>query len=73
MRRNECQVWAAALLNTFALAAAADRTFAGYSNGMKPKFTIAAWIINIAFVAKITVLVCRELPCPIFPGVQCIS
>jgi len=46
------------LLGGMGLSGCANRKFAGYSKGMKPKFTIVAGIINIGFVAKITVLVC---------------
>jgi ABC-2 type transport system ATP-binding protein len=46
MRRNERQTRARELLETFGLADAADRKFAGYSKGMKRKLTFAAGIIH---------------------------
>lgn len=46
MRKNECQKRARELLETFGLADAADRKFAGYSRGMKRKLTFAAGIIH---------------------------
>jgi ABC-2 type transport system ATP-binding protein len=44
--KNERQARARELLETFGLAEAADRRFAGYSKGMKRKLTIAAGIIH---------------------------
>jgi len=46
MRKNERQKRARELLDTFSLAEAADRKFAGYSKGMKRKLTFAAGIIH---------------------------
>jgi ABC-2 type transport system ATP-binding protein len=46
MRKNERQKRARELLDTFGLADAADRKFAGYSRGMKRKLTFAAGIIH---------------------------
>ena len=46
MHRNERETRARELLDTFALADAADRKFAGYSKGMKRKLTFAAGIIH---------------------------
>jgi ABC-2 type transport system ATP-binding protein len=46
MRKNERQVRARELLDTFGLAEAANRKFAGYSKGMKRKLTFAAGIIH---------------------------
>jgi ABC-2 type transport system ATP-binding protein len=46
MPREERRERARGLLETFALAGAADRKFAGYSKGMKRKLTIAAGIIH---------------------------
>ena len=46
MRKGERQARARELLETFGLAKAADRKFAGYSRGMKRKLTIAAGIIH---------------------------
>jgi ABC-2 type transport system ATP-binding protein len=46
MRRGEREGRARELLETFGLAKAADRKFAGYSRGMKRKLTIAAGIIH---------------------------
>ena len=46
LRKAERQERARELLETFALTAAADRKFSGYSKGMKRKLTIAAGIIH---------------------------
>jgi ABC-2 type transport system ATP-binding protein len=46
MRKKERQKRARELLETFGLADAADRKFAGYSRGMKRKLTFAAGIIH---------------------------
>jgi len=46
MRKNERQNRARDLLNTFGLADASNRKFAGYSRGMKRKLTFAAGIIH---------------------------
>ena len=46
MRKNERQKRARELLDTFGLADAANRKFAGYSKGMKRKLTFAAGIIH---------------------------
>ncbi len=46
MRKDERKARARELLDTFALADAANRRFAGYSRGMKRKLTIAAGIIH---------------------------
>jgi ABC-2 type transport system ATP-binding protein len=46
MRKGEREARARELLETFGLAKAADRKFAGYSRGMKRKLTIAAGIIH---------------------------
>jgi ABC-2 type transport system ATP-binding protein len=46
MRRKERQTRARELLDTFGLADAAGRKFAGYSKGMKRKLTFAAGIIH---------------------------
>ncbi len=46
MAKSERQARARELLDTFDLAKAADRKFAGYSKGMKRKLTIAAGIIH---------------------------
>ena len=46
MRKDERQTRAHELLDTFGLAEAADRKFAGYSKGMKRKLTFAAGIIH---------------------------
>ena len=46
MRKKERESHARELLETFGLADAADRKFAGYSRGMKRKLTIAAGIIH---------------------------
>ena len=46
MRKNERQARARELLDAFALTDAADRTFDGYSKGMKRKLTFAAGIIH---------------------------
>jgi len=46
MRPTERQARARELLETFGLADAADRKFAGYSKGMKRKLTLAAGIIH---------------------------
>jgi ABC-2 type transport system ATP-binding protein len=46
MRKGEREARAHELLETFGLARAADRKFAGYSRGMKRKLTIAAGIIH---------------------------
>jgi ABC-2 type transport system ATP-binding protein len=46
MRKNERQKRAQELLDTFGLADAANRKFAGYSKGMKRKLTFAAGIIH---------------------------
>src|SRR4030067_282763 len=46
MRKNERQKRARELLQTFGLADAADRKFAGYSKGMKRKLTFAAGRIH---------------------------
>jgi ABC-2 type transport system ATP-binding protein len=46
MAKTERQSRARELLDTFDLANAADRKFAGYSKGMKRKLTIAAGIIH---------------------------
>lgn len=46
IRKQERQVRARELLETFGLTEAADRKFAGYSKGMKRKLTIAAGIIH---------------------------
>jgi ABC-2 type transport system ATP-binding protein len=46
MRKGEREARAHELLETFGLAKAADRKFAGYSRGMKRKLTIAAGIIH---------------------------
>ncbi len=46
MRRKERDIRARELLESFDLAKAADRKFAGYSKGMKRKLTIAAGIIH---------------------------
>jgi ABC-2 type transport system ATP-binding protein len=46
MRKAEREARARELLDTFALADAAERKFAGYSRGMKRKLTIAAAIIH---------------------------
>jgi len=46
MRKAERKARARELLDTFALADAANRKFAGYSRGMKRKLTIAAAIIH---------------------------
>ncbi|MFW6102472.1 MAG: ABC transporter ATP-binding protein [Chloroflexota bacterium] len=46
MRKTERQARARELLDTFILADAADRKFAGYSKGMKRKLTFAAGIIH---------------------------
>ncbi len=46
MRKKERQKRARELLETFGLADAADRKFAGYSKGMKRKLTFAASIIH---------------------------
>jgi ABC-2 type transport system ATP-binding protein len=46
MRKRERKTRARELLETFGLAKAADRKFAGYSRGMKRKLTIAAGIIH---------------------------
>jgi ABC-2 type transport system ATP-binding protein len=46
IRKNERETRARELLDTFGLANAADRKFAGYSKGMKRKLTFAAGIIH---------------------------
>jgi ABC-2 type transport system ATP-binding protein len=46
MRKGEREACARELLETFGLAQAADRKFAGYSKGMKRKLTIGAGIIH---------------------------
>jgi len=46
MRKKEREARARELLDTFSLADAGDRKFAGYSKGMKRKLTIAAGIIH---------------------------
>jgi ABC-2 type transport system ATP-binding protein len=46
MRKKERETRARELLETFGLAEAGDRKFAGYSKGMKRKLTIAAGIIH---------------------------
>jgi ABC-2 type transport system ATP-binding protein len=46
MRKRERKTRARELLETFGLAKAANRNFAGYSRGMKRKLTIAAGIIH---------------------------
>jgi len=46
MRKGHRETRACELLETFGLAKAADRKFAGYSKGMKRKLTIAAGIIH---------------------------
>jgi ABC-2 type transport system ATP-binding protein len=46
MRKREREARARELLETFGLAKAAERKFAGYSKGMKRKLTIAAGIIH---------------------------
>jgi ABC-2 type transport system ATP-binding protein len=46
VRKRERKTRARELLETFGLAKAADRKFAGYSRGMKRKLTIAAGIIH---------------------------
>jgi ABC-2 type transport system ATP-binding protein len=46
MAKRERKVRSRELLETFGLAKAADRKFAGYSKGMKRKLTIAAGIIH---------------------------
>jgi ABC-2 type transport system ATP-binding protein len=46
MKKTEREAHAQELLETFGLADAADRKFAGYSRGMKRKLTIAAGIIH---------------------------
>jgi ABC-2 type transport system ATP-binding protein len=46
MCKKEREAHARELLETFGLAGAADRKFAGYSKGMKRKLTIAAGIIH---------------------------
>jgi len=46
MRKNERQIRARQLLDTFGLIDAANRKFAGYSRGMKRKLTFAAGIIH---------------------------
>jgi ABC-2 type transport system ATP-binding protein len=46
MRKNARELRSRELLDTFGLAHAADRKFAGYSRGMKRKLTIAAGIIH---------------------------
>ena len=46
MKKKEREAHAQELLETFGLADAADRKFAGYSRGMKRKLTIAAGIIH---------------------------
>jgi ABC-2 type transport system ATP-binding protein len=46
MRKREREARARELLETFGLAKAAERKFAGYSRGMKRKLTIAAGIIH---------------------------
>jgi ABC-2 type transport system ATP-binding protein len=46
MRKNERQQRARELLDTFGLADAANRKFAGYSKGMKRKLTFAAGIVH---------------------------
>ena len=46
MRKHERRARAHELLETFSLADAADRKFAGYSKGMKRKLTFAAGIIH---------------------------
>jgi ABC-2 type transport system ATP-binding protein len=46
MKKKEREARAQELLETFSLADAADRKFAGYSKGMKRKLTIAAGIIH---------------------------
>jgi ABC-2 type transport system ATP-binding protein len=46
LRKGEREARARELLETFGLAKAADRKFAGYSKGMKRKLTIAAGIIH---------------------------
>jgi ABC-2 type transport system ATP-binding protein len=46
IKRTEREARAQELLETFGLADAADRKFAGYSRGMKRKLTIAAGIIH---------------------------
>jgi len=46
MRKKEREPRARELLETFGLAGAGDRKFAGYSKGMKRKLTIAAGIIH---------------------------
>jgi ABC-2 type transport system ATP-binding protein len=46
IRKKERQTRARELLETFSLADAGDRKFAGYSKGMKRKLTIAAGIIH---------------------------
>jgi ABC-2 type transport system ATP-binding protein len=46
LRRGERQARARELLQTFALKEVADRSFGGYSKGMKRKLTIAAGIIH---------------------------
>jgi ABC-2 type transport system ATP-binding protein len=46
MQKNARQIRARELLDSFGLANAADRKFAGYSRGMKRKLTIAAGIIH---------------------------
>jgi len=46
MQKKEREARAHELLETFGLAKAADRKFAGYSRGMKRKLTIAAGIIH---------------------------
>ena len=46
MRRRNREARASELLEAFGLSEAADRTFSGYSKGMKRKLTIAAGIIH---------------------------
>jgi ABC-2 type transport system ATP-binding protein len=46
MRKGERQARAERLLDAFSLADVADRSYAGYSKGMKRKLTIAAGIIH---------------------------
>ena len=46
MRKNESRKKALELLETFGLAEAANRKFAGYSRGMKRKLTFAAGVIH---------------------------
>ena len=64
MKKTEREARAHELLETFGLADAANRKFAGYSRGMKRKLTIAAGIIHhppILFLDEPTVGVDPEL------------